>query len=157
MPRDRDSKFSHYWTDLEQCSNLHMAPAFYLSTNLTQRRSALTTKTFCSKGSEATICQLRQATFRRHHNAPPTRQPASARKTSVVTRKTCNNPRVMCSSILYSMAFHQAGDFQAVSHIRNATNMSCPVHTPFEKDLHYGKYSSSPRILSTTRTLTHDE
>jgi len=38
------------------------------------------------KGSKATICQLRQATCRRLHNDPPTRQPALAGKTSVVIR-----------------------------------------------------------------------
>jgi hypothetical protein len=54
------------------------------------------------------------------HNAPPTRRPASAGKTSVVTRNM-QQPPVSCAvvSVLHGVSTGQ-GDFQAVSHIRIA-------------------------------------
>ena len=147
MPRDRDSKFHITWVDCEQSFQSAHAPSRIssFSTNLTQRRSAPTTRNVFKK---ATICQLRQAACGKLHNDPPTKRVSGG-------PEACNNP-VSCALVFCApWRFTRQGiSRQSPTGLHH---MSCPVHAPFAKDLHCGKYNDFPCILSTTRALMHGE
>jgi hypothetical protein len=118
---------SHYWADREQCSNLHMSPDFYLSTNLTQRRSPPTTRNVIKGLRSHHLSNTGKPTYRRLHNGPPTRQPASAGKTLVMTRSVQQPPCHVRTLISYApWHFQQGIGISGVSRIGIAPHvMSC--------------------------------
>lgn len=82
----------------------------------------------------------------------PRGDPPQPERTSVVTRNM-QQPPVSC--VLVSCPpwrFNRTRGLPGSLPHQNRTNMSCPAHTPFAKDLHGGKYSASylPHGLSCT-------
>lgn len=133
-------QISHYWADLEQCFNLHMPPDFYLSTNLTQRPSATDNENVFKEIRgypfvSFTASHLSQASQRSAHEAT-----RLSRKDISRDQKRTTNP-VSCALVSCVPWRFTKGFLGSLPH-RNRTNMSCPAHTPFAKDLHCGKYSN---------------